>query len=135
MNDPAGSDKRDAPQPRPDFRPQDVVTFQLIAFQHNDEPTPNSGIARAFIFASPANKAATGPLRRFIPLVLSPLYRSLLNHESAELGPITARDGTARQLVKIFAADGGVSVYLFILSLQKDGPHAGCWMTDSVLKM
>ncbi len=135
MYDDSDSNERDAPEPRPEFRPQDVVTFQLIAFQHSDEPTPKSGIARAFIFASPGARAATGPLRRFIPLLLSPLYRPLLNHESAEMGPLTTQDGTARQLVKVFSPDESVSVYLFILSLQEDGPNAGCWMTDSVVKI
>jgi hypothetical protein len=119
-------------QPDPKFSPEQVIKIVLEALQHNDQPAPDSGIAIAFRFASPGNRAATGPLNRFIQLVKNPSYRPMLNHKSAERGPIRISDDVARQRVTLTTASDEKVVYLFTLSKQTDDQYKNCWMTDGV---
>ena len=53
--------------PRPELSPEEVIRIQLEALRHNDEQ--DRGIEVAFRFASPANRASTGPLPRFIRMI------------------------------------------------------------------
>jgi hypothetical protein len=93
------------------------------ALQRNDEQAPDSGIATAFRFASPGNRAATGPLERFIQLVKSPAYKPLLNHKTAARGAVRIADDIARQRVTLTAANGERIVYLFTVSKQTEDPY------------
>lgn len=126
------SPKDEGLQPNPDLSPEQVVTIQLEALQHNDTPERDSGIAIAFRFASPANQAATGPLANFILLVKNPLYQPLLNHRSVERAPVKIAGDEAQQRVILMSATGVKAVYLFTLSKQADGRYKDCWMTDGV---
>ncbi len=121
-----------APQPNPNLSPEQVVTVVLEALQHNDQPAPDSGISTAFRFASPDNRAVTGPLDRFIELVKNPLYKPLLSYKTATRGPVRIADSVARQRVTLTAANGAKAVYLFTLSKQTEDPYKNCWMTDGV---
>ena len=49
-------------RPSAEHAPQEVVRIQMEALRYNDEK--NRGIEIAFRFASPSNKADTGPLPR-----------------------------------------------------------------------
>jgi hypothetical protein len=55
-----------------------VVQAQLEALRQGDAP----GVFR---FASPSNRAATGPPGRFAAMLAAPPYRPLLAHEAADL--------------------------------------------------
>jgi len=118
-------------QPNPHLSPADVIKIQVQALQHNN--AGDRGIDVTFRFASPANKHVTGPLNRFKRILKSPDYRPMLNHKTAEYGPLEISDDTATQRVTIIDPNGKAKIYLFKLSKQSDGPCKGCWMTDSVI--
>lgn len=120
----------DADRPRVDLGPDDVVRIQLHALRSHG-PT-SDGIEQTFRFASPANRAATGPVDRFALLFQTPAYSPMLNHASAEiLSPIVAR-GQALVPVTIFLDDGSEVDYMFVLSRQTEAPYEDMWMTDAV---
>ena len=120
--------------PNKHLTPEQVVKIQMEALQHNDTPAPDAGIATTFDFASPQNKQATGPLDHFALIVKSPAYARMLNCKKITYDPILVEDEKAQQRVHIVAADGSKITYIFMLSLQKDGPFAGCWMNDGCVR-
>lgn len=119
-------------EPTPDLSPRAVVEAQLSALAHNDSPKPNTGIAVAFRFASPANQQATGPLTKFIGIVRSEAYAPMINHRRVEIGQPLVNGGEATIPVMVDAADGRLAAYLFRLRRQQSGPYRNCWMTDGV---
>lgn len=122
----------DSPSPNPKLKPEEVVGVQLEALRRNDSPATDDGIKTAFRFASPENRAATGPVERFIRLVKNPLYRPLLNHRTAKRDPVVVAGDVAQQRVMVTSADGEEVIYKFTLSKQKAGEYKDCWMTDGV---
>jgi hypothetical protein len=118
--------------PQPGLSPAQVVQYQVTALQHNDDPKSDAGIERAFQFASPANKQATGPLENFTQILKSPAYAPMLNNRSSEVVGSEVKENQAKVVVKIIAADGRQITYIFILSNQKEGEFINCWMTDAV---
>lgn len=131
----------DLPTPAPDYTPAEVVRTIVAALRDNDSPTPQSGVATTFNFASPDNQRATGPLPRFITMVNSPAYSPMLNHRRATFAPLTTTPPTptspptAQQLVTFYDADDNPSYFLFSLSLQTTGQLQNCWLTDAVLRL
>ncbi|MEM8556868.1 MAG: DUF4864 domain-containing protein [Bacteroidota bacterium] len=122
------------PQPSPDLTPEEVIRLQVEALQQNDTPYPDAGIEAAFRFASPANKQATGPLRRFAEMVKGPVYGAMLGFERAEYGPIQVQGDRAVQRVTLVQPDGRRVSYVFGLTRQTEGAYDGCWMTDAVMR-
>ena len=122
------------PDPSPEWTPAEVVRFQVEALQRNDDPYPDAGIATAFQFASPGNRAATGPLDRFAEMVHGPGYRDMLGFARAEFGPIQVEGDQAVQEVTLVQPDGRRATFLFGLSRQAGGDCDGCWMTDAVVR-
>ena len=122
--------------PAPRLSPTDVVLAQLEGLR--DEPLDGvgagPGIIRAWEFASPANREATGPVDRFADMVRSGVHRVLLQHRAAQLGPLLEDAGEAQQEVLVLTADDRTVGFTWVLSLQDDPLHAGCWMTDGVLR-
>ena len=115
--------------PDPDLSPAEVIRIQLEALRHNDEH--DRGIAVAFRFASPANKANTGPLSRFIPMIKEGPYALMLDFRDAAYGPVETVSNRARQRVTLTGARASMT-YWFYLSRQTEAPYADCWMTDAV---
>lgn len=115
--------------PSPRLSPEEVVSAQLAGFAQGDD----EGIARAFAFASPGNRANTGPLPRFTRMIRE-AYPELIGHREAELAPLREDDSHAYQGVEIVGADGRSHLYLFILSRYEQEDCDGCWMTDGVSK-
>lgn len=126
---------RPRPVPSPALSPDDVVSIQLDALRHNDSPSRDAGIATTFLFASPANRVATGPFDRFADLVKTSAYRAMINHRRVERGPIRIDGEEARQRVVVYSATGVRVAYMFLLSRQRGGPYDGCWMTDGVTRL
>jgi len=116
------------PRPSPELGPVEVVRLQLQALRRGGE----DGIAVTYRFASPANKRAVGSLERFDRIVRSPSYEPMLGHVEVEIGPPRIRGGQALLLVGIRARDGSLHAYRFLLTRQRGGARAGCWMTDAV---
>jgi len=118
--------------PNPSLTPQDVVHFQLQSLRKNSD---GNGIEATFRFASPSNKAVTGPLERFSKLFDAEQYRPLLNHQDAEV-KIKNNDGAAAEVVAALVdANGNYYWYQFTLSRQTKSPYNDCWMTDSVVRV
>ncbi|WP_412062874.1 DUF4864 domain-containing protein [Rubrivirga sp. IMCC45206] len=120
------------PQPSPDLTAEEVVRIQVEALGANDTPTPDAGIATAFRFASPGNRAATGPLERFTQMVKGPVYRDMIDATSADYGRVVVEGDRAALRVALGHADGRRAVYVFALSRQQGGACDGCWLTDGV---
>jgi hypothetical protein len=119
-----------APSPNPDLSPGEVVRLQLDALRRNGELGRDAGIATAFRFASTANRAATGPLERFAEMLKNSLYRPMLDHASAEFGPVQSEGDVARVQVVLFGRKGEVAAYDFTLSRDEE---TACWLTDGVM--
>jgi hypothetical protein len=120
----------DQASPVPGLSPRQVVQIQLQALRHNDVPAPDAGIATTFRFASEANQEATGPLERFKRMLRNPLYAPMIDHVSAEFGPVHHEGDVARVQVVLFGRGGEVVAYDFTLSRDES---TGCWLTDGVM--
>ena len=119
--------------PKPELTPQQVVEYQLLVLQRNDQPTPEAGIEKDFRFASPANKESTGPISHFISMVLSAGYAPLLNAKESAVIRAQVEADQAKILTRVVSAGGSEMFYLFLLSRQPEGENTNCWMTDGVI--
>jgi hypothetical protein len=126
-------DPIDQPMPSPDLLPHEVVNLQVKALQRNNER--DNGIEITFNFASPDNKAVTGPLDRFKLLVKNPLYEPMLNFRSYRLGEMMIEEEKAQQVILLTDKNGIQAAFLFTLSRQTQSPYQDCWMTDSVMRI
>jgi len=121
-----------AEQPSPELQPAEVVTIQLEALRHNDDPVADAGIAQVWVFTSPSNKRLTGPLDNFIEMVHAS-YSDMLNHRDAEFLAEISWQGMFLQRVVLTTRDGRQVGYVFSLSQQDSDSCMGCWMTDGVV--
>ena len=120
------------PHPQINLKPEEVVRIVIEALADNDKPFSDAGIATTFNFASPANKANTGPLEKFTAMVKGPGYGLMINHLSSEFSEVVYKDSLAYQVVKLIARNGSEVVYAFRLAKQNEGEFQGMWMTDAV---
>ncbi len=119
--------------PDADYTPEQVVSIIVQSLQSNDAAT-DAGIATVYRFASPANRASTGPLARFSQMIKRG-YPDMLNHVRARYTPIEVRDGMALQAVWLSTPSGQENGYAFQLSRQSGGEFDGMWMTDAVIPL
>lgn len=124
-----------AHEPASGLSPEEVVKAQLDLLQNDDLLPFNAGLRAAYAFASPASRAAAGPFERFVLLLATPEYAPLIGFTQARLDPMIASRRKAYQRVRVLQHDGEWADYLFILSRQPEPPYAGCWMTDSVIRV
>lgn len=121
-----GEGKVPPKQPSPEIEPADVVQAQLQALRDNDFVT-------LFEFASPKNKAHTGPLSRFTEMIQGRAYSMMLGHKSAEvLSTLSVAPERFQQRVRITSSNGKRAIFSWSLSRQETDPFQDCWMTDSV---
>ncbi len=116
--------------PSPELDPGEVVRIQLNALRANN--ASDEGIAVAFRFASPRNKASTGPLPRFIHMIKAGPYRLMLEYERASYTPTRVEGNRAVQRVTLVGARQ-IRSYDFLLQRQTAPPCDGCWMTEAVM--
>jgi hypothetical protein len=126
----ANSSALSVPDPR--LQPEDVVKIVLDALANNDTPYTDAGIETTFNFASPSNKAQTGPLERFAVMVKGPVYGVMVDHKSHQLGEIVMSNNRAYQWARLVTASGVAVHFGFRLGLQSDGEFKGMWMTEAV---
>ena len=131
---PANPDGLLTAQPTKDLSPPEVIRIQLAALAHNRVLGQDRGIEVTWRFASPANRAMTGPLGRFRAMVKEG-YPAMLDHRRSQLGDLELTAVEAKQLVLLQAEDGGIHAYVWVLALQEEGPFRGCWMTDAVVEL
>ena len=123
------------PPPCPEVEPQQVLRIQLAALKINDLPVKNHGVAIAHLFCTPESRETFGPPEQFATLFKDPMYAPLLNFEHVEFEPIYVMDDRASQRFCVTDAKGDKAHYLARLLIQKTGPEAGCWLTDSILRV
>ncbi|MEE2893857.1 MAG: DUF4864 domain-containing protein [Pseudomonadota bacterium] len=133
----AGSVSSDDARPRPNhgLSPAEAVRAQVNALARNDHPFTDAGIEASWAFASPSNRAVTGPMPRFRTLFEGPVYGPMVDHIEARYSD--PRQLGDRALVGVVVTDAGGEErgYLFELSRQGGGNCRGCWLTDSVFPM
>jgi len=112
--------------------PADVVETQMAALGLNQELGDNGGIEIAFRFASPRNRAFTGPLTKFVSILRNPQYRAMLEYQSIRFGDQRTRGDEVGVPVILTMSDGARSGFVFVLSRQ-GGTPCTCWMTDRVV--
>ena len=120
--------------PSADYRPRQVVRIVVDSLQDNSVNTNDSGIATVFRFASPVNRANTGPLKRFTRMVKTG-FSDMLNHSGARYDEMEITDDKAIQAVWLLTDTGTEVGYAFQLGLQKSGEFEGMWMTDAVIPL
>ena len=118
--------------PHPSLSPLEVVRIQALALGDNDTPRPDCGIEVVWRFASPENKAVTGPLERFKRMVHNPLYAPMLNHTGADFGDPLVEGTQAQVDVVLQTRRLGPVTYRFILRRLTSGDAVNCWVTDAV---
>ena len=128
----AGESRYRSLRPTCDRPPELVVAIQVNALRYND-PQVNEGINTTFQFASPENRAASGPLDNFVTLITTQ-YEPLLNAETVTYGPLSRQNGTASQRITVETSDGLRQSYTWRLERQAGGQYDGCWLTSSVLR-
>lgn len=120
--------------PVPEYNPQEVVEIVIDALKSNSEAQGDDGIATVFRFASPRNRAHTGPLNRFSNMIKQG-FPDMLNHAGARYEPIEIFGSTAVQKVWLYNTNGTEIGYAFQLGRQSGGEFDGCWMTDAVIPL
>ncbi len=131
----ANTSESDKLVPDPKYSPADVVQIQMNALKNHDSPVQGTGIEITYRFASPANKAQTGPLERFKTLFDNPTYAPMLGYSNLEIGPTQNYNTSANVPIIITAEDGTKAAYIFRLNKQSDAPYENCWMTSAVIRV
>ena len=118
---------------KPQMTARDIIKLQINAMQANNKN--NSGIRKAFKYASPENKKKTGPFPKFKKMLLSDNYKHLLNSKKWKIVPKTIKkkgDELYSVLVEVLSSYNNKNHrYRFTLSRQIPSLF---WRTDSVLK-
>jgi hypothetical protein len=114
--------------PSPGLSVSEAVETQLAALQRGEDVD----LAVVFAYASPGNRAQTGPLPRFIAMIRDG-YDAMIEHRSAELAPPLLDGDQALQPVRLVGRDGSEHGYVFILRRIVLPDCAGCWFTDGVV--
>ena len=120
-------------KPSEKYSAEEVVELQVEALSENNEPYEDAGIETAYNFASPSNRANTGPLESFKRMVKNDVYSNMIGHDTAAYTPMEKSGRRAVQEVTL-VNDGAEATYEFVVSKQDDSKWEDCWMTDSVRK-
>ena len=123
-----------SPRPGTEYEPQEVVRIVVDSLASNAQQQNDAGIATVFRFASPGNRAATGPLPRFASMIKA-AFPDMLDHDGARFDPMTVDGDTAVQAVWLLTESGKELGYGFQLSRQQAGEYEGMWMTDAVVPL
>lgn len=124
--------QRDEHGPSVALAPDEVVARQLAGLR--SETGDDAGLAVVWRYASPANRAATGPFPRFVAMLRGSAYRGLVGFRTVQHGQVVVSGDSATCELLVQTAAGAVVGFTFLLSRQGPGPYPGCWMTDGVLR-
>lgn len=119
-------------RPEINLRPGEVVQIVINALAKNDYPYPDAGIETTFNFASPSNKASTGPLQQFVRLVKGPVFRKMIDHRKSEFSKVVLQGKDAYRIAHITTKDSQIVHFVFRLRLQEKGEYKGMWLTEAV---
>lgn len=134
--EPGGARADHPSEPSPGLSASEVVAAQLDGMRREPRTADGAGPGMQVVwaFASPGNRAATGPLDSFAAMLRSPLYGGLLEHRAAQPGPLMESGEDAQQEVLVLTADDRTLGFTWLLSRQAGAEHKGCWMTEGVLR-
>ncbi len=130
-NDLAGVDLQGVVLPKPELEPREVVRLQLSGLANRK--ADGVGILQCYCFASPGNRAVTGPLDRFGQLVRQGPFHSMADPRALLVGRPEYHDGLARLLVTVIDDKSQIHAFTFFLRRQVERPFTDCWMTEAVL--
>ncbi|MDT0636062.1 DUF4864 domain-containing protein [Spectribacter hydrogenooxidans] len=119
-----------AGKPAPDLTPTEVVESQLAALRDNGDD--DNGIARAYHFASPDNRASIGGLSAFTRMIHEG-YQDMLRHQKARILDTETDGDEALVRVILDLPGGGRSAYVFVLTRSSTAGCEQCWMTSGVM--
>lgn len=117
--------------PNANLTPNDVVQIVITALKTNSDKN-NNGIETVFRFASPSNKAVTGPIERFTQMIQRG-FPDMLNHLQSDFSEIKIEGNTAVQAVWLTTVTGSKHGYVFQLGKQLNGEYKDMWMTEAVM--
>ena len=121
-------------EPSADYTPQQVVEIVVDALRTNAATPDDAGIATVYRFASPGNRAHTGPLERFTRMIKLG-FDDMLAHVSSRFDEMRVVDDKALQAVWLTTPSGEEVGYAFQLGRQQGGDYDGMWMTEAVLPL
>lgn len=116
--------------PNRDLSPAAVVRAQLEGLA--DAKADGLGILQCYCFASPGNRAVTGPLERFGRMVRQGQFACLGQPRATLVGDPQLDGRLAKLLVTVVDQHEQVHIFTFILFKQLDPPFKDCWMTEGV---
>ena len=119
-------------KPSTDLSPQQVINIVVESLQNN--ASDDAGIATVYRFASPGNKANTGPLARFTYMIKRG-FSDMLNHVGVRYDDMEMTGDVAVQAVWLQTVTGAEYGYAFQLRKQKGGETDGMWMTEGVIPL
>ena len=106
------------PRPNPGLAPGEVIRTVVEALQNRNLPSPNAGIFTVYQFASPANRANTGPYGNFLRIVKVQTFAPLLSGHADRFGPLMIAGEHAQQKVRFSVEDGREVWFVFAVSRQ-----------------
>lgn len=131
---PAHPDTQGILSPNVDYSPQEVVQIVVDSLGQNGALGNDQGIATVFRFASPGNRANTGPLKRFATMIKRG-FSDMLDHGGSQYDEMEITGNTAVQAVWLLTPSGQEVGYAFQLGKQPDGEYSGMWMTEAVIPL
>jgi hypothetical protein len=117
--------------PSAELTPDEVVRLQLAGLR--DPQSDGVGILQCYAFASPANRAITGPLDRFGKMVRQGAFQCMATPRTMLVGRPQQTDRIARVLVTLVDDEDRLHAFTFVLGRQQEAPFKDCWMTEAVL--
>ena len=118
--------------PSSNLQPKKVIEIQLQSLQQNDEPIPDAGIIQTWTFAHPNNRLKTGPIERFMLMMKSQNYKSMLYHSDYKIEPVLKTNNLSQFSVSIITSDDQKMTFKWELMKVQTGEFSGSWMTTSV---
>jgi len=120
----------------PSMKPETVVDYQLKALKQED-------LEKVFEYASPSNKAVTGPWQRFAEMVRSPAYAPLIGHGRGDVLlsiNVKPNDSYRRFLVRVWSPKTPaenisrcIEYWWDVRKCTDEGEYQDCWMVESVI--
>ncbi len=120
--------------PNEDHTPAEVVRIVVDALQTNPDTEDDAGIKTVWAFASPGNRAFTGPLERFTMMIKGG-FPDMLGFRSSRYGDLEITGRKAVQIVWLVQDDGRELAYAFQLGQQSGGEYDNMWMTEAVVPL
>lgn len=130
----AGTVSAETVKPAVDHSAADVVRIVVEALQRNPDTDNDDGIKTVWSFASPGNRAFTGPLERFAAMIKGG-FADMLGFQDSRFDAMEVSGRQAVQAVWLRQSDGREVGYLFRLGRQEGGEYDNMWMTEAVLPL